>query len=140
MDKSAAEGDDAFSAASSKSESPPAFAKAVSDERKEARLKVNWMARLQLPSGQVVAMRVSDISEGGIGLAGDTGIPPHSVLRCAVAVPGLSDPAQITPLVGTIRTTHATIRGPDLIYGGTWVRCDADAKELLSRWIRRLRH
>ena len=109
------------------------------EARKEVRVRVKWAARVQLLDGSVVEMRVCDISESGIGLAGEVGITPNSVLTCAVAVPGLDDPKQITAVVGTIRTTHATVRGLDLIYGGTWVKNDAGAQDLLQKWIRRLR-
>ncbi len=131
--------DDIFGNASQPEADKPVFAAPAKDARKEVRVKVKWAARVQLLNGAVVEMRVCDISESGIGLAGEVGIPPNSVLTCAVAVPGLNDPKQITAVVGTIRTTHATVRGLDLIYGGTWVKNDASAQDLLKKWIRRLR-
>ncbi len=130
--------DDLFGAAAQEVDKP-VFSPSPKDARKEVRVKVKWAARVQLPGGNVVEMRVCDISEGGIGLAGESGIPPNSVLTCAVAVPGLDDPKQVTAIVGTIKTTHCTVRGLDLIYGGTWVRNDASAQDLLKKWIRRLR-
>lgn len=131
--------DDIFGNALQPEAEKPVFATPSKESRKEVRVKVKWAARVQLPNGAVVEMRVCDISESGIGLAGDVGITPNSVLTCAVAVPGLNDPTQITAIVGTIRTTHATVRGLDLIYGGTWIRNDASAQDLLKKWIRRLR-
>jgi hypothetical protein len=131
--------DDIFGNALQPKPEKPLFAAPTKDARKEARVKVKWAARVQLPNGAVVEMRVCDISESGIGLAGDAGITPNSVLTCAIAVPGLNDPKQITTIVGTIKTTHATVRGLNLIYGGTWVHNDASAQDLLKKWIRRLR-
>jgi hypothetical protein len=134
--------DDIFglSAAPVASAKPPFGGAAPSKEaRKEPRVKVKWAARVQLSDGRVVELGVCDISEGGIGLAGEVGIPTNSILTCAIAVPGLNDPTKITPIVGTIKTTHATVRGLDLIYGGTWISLDADARDLLKNWIRRLR-
>jgi hypothetical protein len=131
--------DDIFANALQPEADEPVFAAPSNEVRKEARVKVKWAARVQLVNGSVVEMRVCDISESGIGLVGESGITPNSVLACAVAVPGLNDPRQITAAVGTIRTTHATVRGPDLIYGGTWVTKDAGAQDLLRQWIRRLR-
>ncbi len=139
MSKSPSDVDDIFGAAAQPDVDKPAFAAPSKEARKEVRAKVKWVARVQLPNGNVVEMRVCDISEGGIGLAGEVGIPPNSVLTCAVAVPGLNDPAHVTTIVGTIKTTHCTVRGLDLIYGGTWVRNDASAQDLLKKWIRRLR-
>lgn len=131
--------DDIFGNALQPEPEKSVLAAPTKDARKEARVKVKWAARVQLPNGAVVEMRVCDISESGIGLAGDAGITPNSVLTCAIAVPGLNDPKQITSIVGTIKTTHATIRGLDLIYGGTWVHNDASAQDSLKKWIRRLR-
>ncbi|MDP9123706.1 MAG: PilZ domain-containing protein [Pseudomonadota bacterium] len=139
MSKSPSDVDDIFGAAEQPDVDKPVFAAPSKEARKEVRAKVKWAARVQLPNGNVVEMRVCDISEGGIGLAGEVGIPPNSVLTCAVAVPGLNDPAHVTAIVGTIKTTHCTVRGLDLIYGGTWVRNDASAQDLLKKWIRRLR-
>jgi hypothetical protein len=139
VSKSPSDVDDIFGAASQPEADKPISAPPAKDARREMRVKVKWAARVQLPDGKVVEMRVCDVSEGGIGLAGELGIPPNSVLTCAVAVPGLNDPRQITVVVGTIRTTHATVRGLDLIYGGTWVRNDASSQDLLKKWIRRLR-
>jgi uncharacterized lipoprotein YbaY len=140
VSKTPSDVDELFGAASPPDVDKPVFAPAPKeDARKEVRVKVKWAARVQLPNGGVVEMRVSDISEGGIGLAGEVGIPPNSVLTCAVAVPGLNDPTQVTAVVGTIKTTHCTVRGLDLIYGGTWVRNDASGQDLIKKWIRRLR-
>ena len=139
MNKTPSDVDDIFGNAVQPAAEKPVFAAPSKDARKEPRVKVKWAARVQLPDGAVVEMRVCDISESGICLAGDAGITPNSVLTCAIAVPGLNDPRQITAVVGTIKTTHATVRGLDLIYGGTWVRNDASAQDLLKKWIRRLR-
>lgn len=139
MTKSTSDVDDLFGNATPPAAEKPVFAASLKEARKEVRVKVKWAARVQLSSGAVVEMRVCDISESGIGLAGEVGIPPNSLLTCAVAVPGLNDPNKITAILGTIRTTHATVRGVDLIYGGSWVRNDASAQDLLKKWIRRLR-
>jgi len=140
MNNTPSDVDDIFGNALQPEADKPVFAAPSKDARREVRVKVKWAARVQLPHGAVIEMRVCDISEGGIGLAGEAGITPNSVLTCAIAVPGLNDPRQITTIVGTIRTTHATVRGLDLIYGGTWVRNDASAQDLLKKWIRRLRN
>ena len=107
--------------------------------RKEARVKVNWMARVQLANGGVVELRVRDITEEGIGLAGEVGIPAHTVLTCALAVPSLGDDTRITSVSCVIKTSHATVRGQDLIYGGTWVTIDPGSMGLIRKWMKRLR-
>jgi hypothetical protein len=109
------------------------------DGRKEQRVKVSWPARVQLPNGKVIELRVRDLSESGVGLVTDQHIPPSSVLNFAVGVPGLHEPGKITPVTGTIKTTYVVLKGQDLMCGGMWVSLPAEGRELLDKWIRRLR-
>jgi len=126
--------------------SPPAGAaesaglpSAKPDARKEVRVKVKWPARVQLADGRVVELRVCDVSESGIALAGEVPIPSHSVLKVAISIPGQVDPARTTTVTGTMKTAHMTVRGPDLVYGGTWVSLESKGRDLIREWIKRLR-
>jgi hypothetical protein len=120
--------------------SNPLFGGAPSaDSRKEHRVKVSWPARVQLPNGRVVELRVRDLSESGVGLMTDQHIPPSTVLNFAMGVPGLNEATKITPVTGTIKTTYVVVQGPDLCCGGMWVSLPEDSRELLDKWIRRLR-
>jgi hypothetical protein len=109
------------------------------DARKEQRVKVSWPARVQLPNGRVIELRVRDLSEGGVGLLTEHHIPPATVLNFAVAVPGLNEGGKMTPVSGTIKTTYVVVKGLDLFCGGTWVNLPADGRDLIDKWIRRLR-
>ena len=110
-----------------------------SDSRKESRVKVSWPARVQLPNGKVVELRVRDLSESGVGLLTEHHIPPNTVLNFAMGVPGLNEATKITPVSGTIKTTYVVVQGRDLVCGGMWVSLQADSRDLLDKWIRRLR-
>ena len=109
------------------------------ESRKEHRVKVSWPARVQLPSGKVIEMRVRNLSESGVGLMTDHHIPPSTVLNFAMGVPGLHEATKITPVTGTIKTTYVVVKGQDLMCGGMWVTLAADSRDLLDKWIRRLR-
>ncbi len=109
------------------------------DGRKERRVKVSWPARVQLPSGKVLELRVRDLSESGVGLTSDVHIPANTVLNFAMGVPGLDEPTRITPVTGTIKTTYVVVQGPDLVCGGMWVSLPSTGRDLLDKWIRRLR-
>ena len=111
----------------------------ASDGRKEHRVKVSWPARVQLPNGKVIELRVRDLSESGVGLVTTQHIPPSSVLNFAMGVPGLNEATRIVPVTGTIKTTYVVVKGPDLMCGGMWVTLPADSRDLLDKWIRRLR-
>ena len=117
----------------------PLLGAAPVDSRKEHRVKVSWPARVQLPGGRVVELRVRDLSESGVGMVTDHHIPPSTVLNFALGVPGLHEAAKITPVTGTIKTTYVVVQGRDLVCGATWVSLPADSRELLDQWIRRLR-
>ena len=111
----------------------------TAESRKEPRVKVSWPGRVQLPGGRVVDLRVRDLSESGVGLLTNTSIPANSVLNFAMGVPGLHDPAKITPVTGTIKTTYLVLQGADLCCGGMWVSLPESSREMLNKWIRRLR-
>ncbi len=110
------------------------------ESRKETRVRANWQARVLLSGDRVVALNVYDLSESGIGLISETGIPAHTELQLALAVPGLNEPGKITPVTGTIRTTHMTVRGHYVHCGGTWVTIPAASRDLLNQWVRKLRN
>ncbi len=118
---------------------PPAAAKPKEENRKESRVRVNWQARVLLASDRIVELNVFDLSESGIGLISEVGIPAHSVLPVALAVPGLNDPLKITPVSGTIKTTHMTVRGHYIHCGGLWVEIPTTSRELINQWVRHLR-
>src|SRR5205814_7426686 len=80
-----------------------------SDSRRELRVKVSWPARVQLPNGRVIELRVRDLSESGVGLVTEHHIPPATVLNFVVGVPGLNEGAGMTPVSGTIRTTYVVV-------------------------------
>ena len=131
--------DDLFGNAAAASAKSPLPAKPSADNRKESRVRANWQARVLLASDRIVELNVFDVSESGIGLISEVGIPAHSVLNIALAVPGLNDPTKITPVSGTIKTTHMTVRGHYIHCGGLWVEIPTASRDLINQWVRRLR-
>ena len=109
------------------------------EHRKESRVRANWQARLLLPGDRIIELNLHDLSETGLGLVAEVGIPAFSVLHIALAVPDLHDPHKISPVSGTIKTTHMTIRGQYIHCGGTWVQLPSASRELINEWVRRLR-
>ena len=129
-----------FGGAATPPASPSPFgAKAGADNRREPRVRANWTARVLLAGDRIVEMNLFDLSESGVGLVTEVGIPAHSVLQIAIAVPGLNDPAKITPVSGTIKTTHMTVKGHYIHCGASWVEIPAASRDLINQWVRRLR-
>jgi hypothetical protein len=117
----------------------PLAGKPSADHRKESRVRANWRARVLLPDQRIVELNIFDLSESGMGLISEIGVPPFSVLTIALAVPDLHDSKRITAVRGTIKTTHMTVRGQLIHCGATWVEISADGRELVNQWVRRLR-
>jgi len=109
------------------------------DHRREQRVKVSWPGRVQLPNGRVVNLRVRDVSDGGVGLLTEIHIPAYTVLNFAMGVPPLNEGGQVTPVSGTIKTTYLVVQGPDIYCGGTWVQLPSAERDLVGKWIRRLK-
>jgi len=99
-------------------------------------VRANWPARVLLPDNRIVELSVHDLSESGVGLVSGIGIPANSVLQIALAVPDLNDPTKITPVTGTIRTTHMTVKGHEVHCGGLWVTIAAEQRKLVDQWLR----
>ena len=127
------------SAATPPASASPFGAKAGADNRKEPRVRANWPARVLLANDRIIQMNLFDLSESGVGLVTEVGIPANSVLQIALAVPGLNDPAKITPVSGTIKTTHMTVKGHYIHCGGTWVEIPSASRDLINQWVRKLR-
>jgi len=132
------EADDLFGGAAS-APKPPFPAKPSADNRKESRVRANWPARVLLAGDRIVQLNLFDLSESGLGLVSEVGIPAHSVLQIALAVPGLNDSGKITPVTGTIKTTHMTVKGHYIHCGGMWVQLPSDGRDLINQWVKRLR-
>jgi len=112
---------------------------ASADNRREQRVKVSWPGRVQLPNGRVLNLRVRDVSDGGVGLLTEVHVPAYTVLNFAMGVPPLNEGGQVTAVSGTIKTTYLVVQGPDIYCGGTWVQLPSAGRDLVGKWIRRLR-
>ncbi len=108
------------------------------DSRTNLRVKVSWPARMQLPNGRVIELKVRDISDSGVGLMSDEDIPACTVVDFEIGVPQPDEGGKITPVKGTIKTTYTVVQGSSILCGGTWQAPPAGL-ELVNMWIRRLR-
>jgi hypothetical protein len=109
------------------------------DSRKKLRVKVSWPARMQLPDGHVIELKVRDISEGGVGLTSDEDIPAYTVVNFAMGVPSLAEGGKETQVEGTIKTTYTLVHGSEILCGATWVEMPSAGLDLVNMWIRQLR-
>lgn len=131
--------DDIFGSAAAAAPAKAPKRQGGAEGRREFRVHVKWAARALLADGQVVPLTVRDISEHGVGLVSERPIPQHATLRVALAVPDLNTPGRFTTVIGSVKTAHITVSGPDLIYGGVWLAVEGNGKQLLQKWVQKLR-
>jgi hypothetical protein len=108
------------------------------DSRTDLRVEVSWPARMQLPDGRVVELKVRNVSEGGVGLMSGEDIPDCTVVNFEMDVPQPDEDGRIMPVKGTIKTTYTVVHGSERLGGGTWQAPPAGL-DLVNLWIERLR-
>ena len=108
------------------------------DSRTDLRVEVSWSARMQLPNGRVIELKVRNISEGGVGLMSAEDIPDCTVVNFEMDVPQPNEGGKIMPVKGTIKTTYTVVHGSESLCGGTW-RVPPAGLDLVNMWIKRLR-
>ena len=108
------------------------------DSRTNLRVEVSWPARMRLPDGRVIELKVRNISEGGVGLVGDQDIPAFTVVDFEMDAPRPDEVGKIMPVKGTIKTNYTVVQGSGILCGGTW-QVPPAGLEFVKIWIRRLR-
>lgn len=108
------------------------------ESRTDLRVEVSWPARMRLPDGHLIELRVRNISEGGVGLMSVELIPADTVVSFEMDVPPIGPGGHGTTVEGTIKTTYTVAHGPEILCGSTWQGSPAGL-ELVGMWIRRLR-
>lgn len=108
------------------------------DSRTKLRVAVAWPARMQLPDGRVIELKVRNISEGGVGLMSAEDIPARTVVNFEMDAPQPDEGGEITPVKGMIKTTYTVVHGSEILCGGIWQGPPAGL-ELVNLWIERLR-
>jgi PilZ domain len=108
------------------------------DARREPRLAVHWRARLLLPDGRGIDVRIKDISDSGMGLTARDAVPAGTTLSITVQVPDPGGTARATEVAGQVKVAYAVLRGYEFGVGTIWVEREPQARALMSRWIAKL--
>ncbi len=109
------------------------FATDAPDSRTDRRTEVSWPARMQLPNGNVIDVKVRNISENGVGLVSDERIPADAVVTIEMAVPPSGEGGETRSVNGTIRTTYTIVQGAGILCGGTWQGPPAGLERVIDR-------
>jgi hypothetical protein len=108
------------------------------DSRTNQRVDVAWPARMHLPDGRVIELKVRNVSVCGVGLTSDEPIPDYTVVHFEMGVPQPDDGNTVARVKGTIRTTYTMVHGSQILIGGSWQAPPAGL-DLVQQWIQRLR-
>jgi len=104
------------------------------DSRSHLRIDVSWPARMQLPDGRVIELKVRNVSERGVGLVSHEDIPAHAVVDFEMDVPQADQVETITAVKGKIKTTYTVAQGSGIFCGGIWQASPIDL-EVVKRWL-----
>lgn len=110
---------------------------AGTDARREQRVRVSWPARVKLPTGTVIEMRVRDLSEGGIGFTSPKPLPTNTPMNFALGAPALDDPKTIAPIVGTLKAVYVVLQPGGYQIGAVWQQIGDAERDVIGRWVRR---
>ncbi|MDQ5897886.1 MAG: hypothetical protein RLZZ592_1542 [Pseudomonadota bacterium] len=108
------------------------------DDRKEPRYQINWRARMTLPDGQVMDVRLQDISQSGVGMLSDVPVPGNSIISVVMGVPDPDNLARVMGVPVQVHIAYVVLNNHDFRVGGKWVNLNPAARDLLQAWIRRL--
>ena len=108
------------------------------DDRTEPRYQVNWRARMTLPDGQVLDVRVQDISQSGVGMLSDVPVQGNTVMNVVMGVPDPDNLARVMGVPVQVHMAYVVLNNHDFRVGGKWVNLQPAARDLLQAWIRRL--
>ena len=109
------------------------------DNRRDPRYPVAWPARLDLGGGQMLDVKVRDISESGLGLRCERPMPAQVQLPIIVGVPDLHDPTRLQAVPGVVGLVFVVMSGHEWRLGAQWVQLGDPARSLLRQWIKKLR-
>lgn len=109
----------------------------VSDNRSGDRRPVTWRAKVLLPKGQMVEVRVTDASSNGLGLVSPRPLPQEGLIQLAVQVPSRGSPGKSQVVTGNVRVAFQVLRGDGYQLGVEWVQLDAAMKDVITRAIER---
>jgi hypothetical protein len=109
------------------------------EARREQRVRVSWPARVQLPDGRVIELRVKDISDGGVGFTAPLPLPQQAGILFAIGAPSLEDPKRIEALTGTIKIVYVVLQQGDYQVGALWQDVADETREMVGKWVRRHR-
>ena len=78
-------------------------------QRRYLRFPVSWTAAAQAASGQVFHVRVTDVSQGGLGVLADDMLPKTDPLRILVRVPVPRRPGDVRVIAMQARVVHQVL-------------------------------
>ncbi len=109
----------------------------VSDNRSGDRRSVTWRAKVLLSQGQMIDVRVTDVSSNGLGLVTPSPVPQEGLIQLAVQVPSQGSPGKFQVVTGKARVVFQVLRGNGYQLGIEWSQLDPAMGQIITRAIER---
>lgn len=103
--------------------------------RQHRRARAAWPARLLNKSGQIINVVVCDVSEGGVGLIGNTNVPLGTVLDITLSVPDAKEPARTHAVRASVRVMFSSFVGAQCRIGVQFVELAMPARLAIRHYV-----
>ena len=110
------------------------------DSRREQRYRVYWRAHLHLAGARTIDARLSDISGDGLGLTSGEAIGVGTLLPITLGVPDAEGGPRLMAVECSVQVVNLVLSGHDYRMGALWVDPSPGVREVIERWIRKLRY
>lgn len=103
--------------------------------RRHRRARAAWPARLLNKAGTIINVMVCDVSEGGVGLLGQTNLPLGTVLDITLSVPNPKEPGRAHAVRATVRVMFSSFVGAQSRMGVQFVELPMAARLAVRSYV-----
>ncbi|MES2092109.1 MAG: PilZ domain-containing protein [Pseudomonadota bacterium] len=108
---------------------------ALHSDREQHRVMVSWRARLVLGPNLFEDAKVTNISEGGMGLIVERPFPDGARLDVAIAIPALTDRTRLHYAQVQCRVAFNVLSNKQFRIGVQFLSIDSASKQLIHQWL-----
>jgi c-di-GMP-binding flagellar brake protein YcgR len=103
--------------------------------RRHRRARAAWPARLLNKAGSIINVMVCDVSEGGVGLLGQTNLPLGTVFDITLSVPHPKEPGRTHAVRAHVRVMFSSFVGAQCRIGVQFVELPMAARIAIRSYV-----
>ncbi len=107
----------------------------VTELRRHRRARATWPARLLNKAGQIINVMVCDVSEGGVGLIGQTNVPLGTLLDITLSVPDAKEPGRTHAVRASVRVMFSSFVGAQCRIGVQFIELPMPARIAIRSYV-----